>query len=125
MRKFFAVAILLHAQTAKDPGVRPTPIGAGSYYGNLPAAQVSMEPDFTAAFNRAVVVPNTPHRYAARVVGYDIADDVAILQLQSATNLNTITIKNSTTLTIGANVTTVENSGGIGLFLIQPPFAKR
>jgi CxxC motif-containing protein (DUF1111 family) len=56
----FAVAILLHAQTAKDPGVRPTPIGAGSYYGNLPAAQVSMEPDFTAAFNRAVVVPNTP-----------------------------------------------------------------
>ena len=38
----FAVAILLHAQTAKDPGVRPTPIGAGSYYGNLPAAQVSV-----------------------------------------------------------------------------------
>jgi S1-C subfamily serine protease len=36
-----------------------------------------------------VVVPNTTHRYAARVVGYDIADDVAVLQLRGATNLRT------------------------------------
>src|SRR5690349_20122018 len=33
-----------------------------------------------------VTVPNTTHRYAARVVGYDIADDIAVLQLRRAEN---------------------------------------
>ena len=61
-----------------------------------------------------VVVPNTTHRYAARVVGYDIADDVAVLQLRRAKNLRTVTIGSSATLTVGASVTAVGNSGGIG-----------
>jgi S1-C subfamily serine protease len=61
-----------------------------------------------------VFVPNTTRRYAARVVGYDIADDVALLQLRGAKNLRTVTIGNSATLTVGANVTAVGNSGGIG-----------
>ncbi len=61
-----------------------------------------------------VVVPNTTHRYAARVVGYDIADDVAVLQLRSATNLSTVTIGSSATLTVGASVTAIGNSGGTG-----------
>jgi S1-C subfamily serine protease len=61
-----------------------------------------------------VVVPNTTHRYAARVVGYDIADDVAVLQLRGARNLRTVTIGSSATLTVGASVTAVGNSGGIG-----------
>ena len=61
-----------------------------------------------------VVVPNTTHRYAARVVGYSIADDVAVLQLRSATNLSTVTIGGSATLTVGASVTAVGNSGGFG-----------
>jgi S1-C subfamily serine protease len=61
-----------------------------------------------------VVVPNTTHRYAARVVGYDIADDVAVLQLRGAKNLRTVTIGSSATLTVGASVTAVGNSGGFG-----------
>src|SRR5438067_11778673 len=61
-----------------------------------------------------VVVPNTTRRYSARVVGYDIADDVAVLQLRSATNLSTVTIGSSATLTVGASVTAVGNSGGTG-----------
>ncbi len=61
-----------------------------------------------------VVVPNTTHRYAARVVGYDIADDVALLQLRGARNLSTVTIGSSATLTVGAGVTAVGNSGGFG-----------
>src|SRR5512132_1489208 len=61
-----------------------------------------------------VVVPNTTQRYAARVVGYDIADDVAVLQLRGAKNLRTVTIGNSATLTVGASVTAVGNSGGFG-----------
>src|ERR1051325_11682764 len=48
-----------------------------------------------------VVVPNTTRSYTARVVGYDVADDVAVLQLQSASNLKTVTIGNASTLRIG------------------------
>lgn len=54
------VGIVLQAQTATDPGVRPPPIDAGHFIAGLPATQTQMEPDFTAAFTRAVVVPNTP-----------------------------------------------------------------
>jgi S1-C subfamily serine protease len=61
-----------------------------------------------------VVLPNTTHRYAARVVGYDIADDVAVLQLRGAKNLRTVATGSSATLTVGASVTAVGNSGGFG-----------
>jgi S1-C subfamily serine protease len=61
-----------------------------------------------------VIAPSTTHRYAARVVGYDIADDVAVLQLRSAKNLSAVTIGSSATLTVGASVTAVGNSGGAG-----------
>ena len=61
-----------------------------------------------------VAVPNTTHRYAARVVGYDIADDVAVLQLRRAENLRTVTIGSSAGLGVGARVTAVGNSGGVG-----------
>jgi S1-C subfamily serine protease len=61
-----------------------------------------------------VAVPGTGRLYAARVVGYDIADDVAVLQLRSATNLRTVTIGSSATLAVGASVTAVGNSGGAG-----------
>lgn len=55
-----AVGIVLHAQTATDPGLRPPPIDSGSFVGGLSSDQSLMLPDFTAAFNRVVVVPNTP-----------------------------------------------------------------
>lgn len=61
-----------------------------------------------------VGVPGTTRRYAARVVGYDIADDIAVLQLRSASSLRTVTIGSSGALTLGANVTAVGNSGGFG-----------
>ena len=61
-----------------------------------------------------VVVPNTTRRYAARVVGYSIADDVAVLQLRGASNLSTVTLGNSATVAVGASVTAVGNSGGFG-----------
>jgi S1-C subfamily serine protease len=64
-----------------------------------------------------VFVPSTARRYAARVVGYDIADDVAVLQLSRARNLRTVTIGSSGALTVGASVTAVGNSGGFGRLL--------
>jgi S1-C subfamily serine protease len=64
-----------------------------------------------------VFAPTTRRRYAARVVGYDIPDDVAVLQLRAATNLRTVTLGSSATLTVGASVTAVGNSGGFGRLL--------
>jgi S1-C subfamily serine protease len=61
-----------------------------------------------------VALPNTTRRYAARVVGYDITDDVAVLQLRGARNLRTVTLGSSATLTVGASVTAIGNSGGFG-----------
>ena len=61
-----------------------------------------------------VVVPKTPHTYTARVVGYDTTADVAVLQLQKASHLKTVTTDNSSNLKLGARVTAVGNAGGTG-----------
>jgi S1-C subfamily serine protease len=61
-----------------------------------------------------VAVPNTTRRYSARVVGYDMADDVAVLQLRGARNLRTVTLGSSASLSVGAGVTAIGNSGGYG-----------
>ena len=60
-----------------------------------------------------VIVPNTGHSYRARVVGYDRTGDVALLQLQGASNLKTVSVS-STKLTVGATVTALGNAGGTG-----------
>src|SRR5438093_295985 len=60
-----------------------------------------------------VVVPKTGHSYKARVLGYDRTADVALLQLQGASNLKTVSIS-SAKLTVGAKVTALGNAGGTG-----------
>ena len=60
-----------------------------------------------------VVVPGTTRTYTARVVGYDVPDDVAVLQLQGASKLKTVTVT-TTTPSVGARVTAVGNAGGSG-----------
>ena len=60
-----------------------------------------------------VVVSKTGHSYKARVVGYDRTADVALLQLQGASNLKTVSIT-SAKLSIGAVVTALGNAGGNG-----------
>jgi S1-C subfamily serine protease len=61
-----------------------------------------------------VVVPKTTHTYTARVVGYDTKADVAVLQLQKASHLKTVTTDNASNLKLGARVTAVGNAGGTG-----------
>jgi S1-C subfamily serine protease len=61
-----------------------------------------------------VVVPTTTHTYTARVVGYDTTADVAVLQLQKASHLKTVTTDNASNLKLGARVTAVGNAGGTG-----------
>jgi S1-C subfamily serine protease len=61
-----------------------------------------------------VVVPGTRHRYTARVVGYDVADDVAVLQAAGASNLKPAALDTSTTPRVGQAVTALGNAGGTG-----------
>jgi S1-C subfamily serine protease len=61
-----------------------------------------------------VVVPKTTHTYTARVVGYDTTADVAVLQLQKASHLKTVTTADASSLRLGARVTAVGNAGGTG-----------
>jgi S1-C subfamily serine protease len=60
------------------------------------------------------VVPKTTHTYTARVIGYDTNADVAVLQLQKASNLKTVTVGKASSLKLGARVTAVGNAGGTG-----------
>src|SRR6476659_1305931 len=61
-----------------------------------------------------VSVPKTTHTYTARVVGYDTTADVAVLQLQKASNLKTVTTGDPSSPKPGARVTAVGNAGGTG-----------
>jgi S1-C subfamily serine protease len=65
-----------------------------------------------------VVLPQTGKSYAARVVGYDIAADVALLQLKNASGLATVTLGDSSRLAIGQAVTAVGNAGGTGTIIV-------
>ena len=60
-----------------------------------------------------VVVPKTGRSYKARVLGYNRTADVALLQLQGASNLKTVSI-GSAKLSVGAAVTALGNAGGNG-----------
>jgi S1-C subfamily serine protease len=61
-----------------------------------------------------VVVPGTSRSFTAKVVGYDMTDDVAVLQAAGASNLKTVTTAESSTLTTGSAVTALGNAGGTG-----------
>ena len=61
-----------------------------------------------------VVVPGTGHAYTANVVGYDVADDVAVLRLAGASNLETVTTGESSKVAVGDRITAVGNAGGTG-----------
>lgn len=61
-----------------------------------------------------VVEPASGRSYRAQVVGYDLGADVAVLQIDGAANLPTVTLGDSGTLTLGAPVTAIGNAGGVG-----------
>jgi S1-C subfamily serine protease len=52
--------------------------------------------------------------YKATVVGYDVANDVAVLKLQNASGLKTATLADSSKVHVGDAVTAVGNAGGVG-----------
>ncbi|WP_063770535.1 S1C family serine protease [Streptacidiphilus carbonis] len=52
--------------------------------------------------------------YTAAVVGYDAAEDMAVLQLQNASGLTTVQIGSSAKTAVGDQVTAIGNAGGTG-----------
>ena len=58
--------------------------------------------------------PATGRSFTAKVVGYDASDDVAVLQASGASNLKTIPLGDSATLTAGQSVKALGNAGGTG-----------
>jgi S1-C subfamily serine protease len=52
--------------------------------------------------------------YTAKVLGYDSADDVALLQLVGASGLKTVSLGNSSKITVGQHVLAIGNAGGRG-----------
>jgi S1-C subfamily serine protease len=52
--------------------------------------------------------------YTARVVGYDYSRDIAVLQLEGASGLQTVSLGDPTTLKAGQSIATIGNAGGTG-----------
>jgi S1-C subfamily serine protease len=65
-----------------------------------------------------VIVPATHKTYTASVLGYDIADDVALIKMNGASKLATITKGNSSKLRVGQASTAVGNANGGGKLVI-------
>ncbi len=61
-----------------------------------------------------VSVPATGRAYGARVLGYSVTADVALLELTGASGLVTVSVGNSSTVEVGDAVTAVGNAGGTG-----------
>ena len=54
------------------------------------------------------------HTYKATVVGYDKTKDIAVLQLQNASGLQTVTLGDSSSVTVGQKVVGIGNAEGKG-----------
>ena len=61
-----------------------------------------------------VRVVTTGKSYTAKVLGYSVSGDIALLKLRNASGLTTAPIGRSSTVHVGDHVTAVGNAGGVG-----------
>ena len=61
-----------------------------------------------------IVVPGTGRSYTAKVLGYSVSKDVALVKASGASNLKTVSLGNSSTVRVGQRVTATGNAGGSG-----------
>ncbi|MGH9016923.1 MAG: S1C family serine protease, partial [Acidimicrobiales bacterium] len=52
--------------------------------------------------------------YSASVVGYDRTGDLAVIQLHNASGLSTVTIGDSSKVSVGQSIVAIGNAGGVG-----------
>jgi len=106
-----------------DPGV--VDITAQLKYSNATAEGTGMiiSPNGLVLTNNHVIDQSTSvtaqlvvsgKTYSAQVVGYDASDDVALLQLQGATGLKTVSLADSGQVKVGQAVLALGNAGGRG-----------
>jgi len=91
-------------------------------YNSESAAATGMviSPDGLVLTNNHVIEDSTSitartangHRYQAKVVGYDVTGDIALIQLQGASGLKTVPIGNSSSLKTGDSVVGMGNAEG-------------
>ena len=62
----------------------------------------------------------TGKTYAAKVVGYDVTGDIALIQLQNASGLHRVPIGNSSTVKTGASVVALGNANGQSQIVSAP-----
>ncbi len=67
-----------------------------------------------------IKVPGTGRSYAAHVVGYDVSDDVAVLQASGASDLQTASLGDSSSVSAGQTVRALGNAGGTGRLTPAP-----
>ena len=68
--------------------------------------------DQTTGLTATVVA--TGHKYTAKWLGYDKTSDIAVIQIQNASNLSTVPIGDSSTVKLGDDVVAMGNAGGTG-----------
>jgi S1-C subfamily serine protease len=61
-----------------------------------------------------VDIGGTGDTHSAKVVGYDVADDVAVVQIQGVSGLKTISIGDSSSLSVGDDIVAIGNALGRG-----------
>ena len=91
-------------------------------YNSEQAAATGMviNPDGLVLTNNHVIEDSTSitartangHKYQAKVVGYDVTGDIALIQLQGASGLKTVPIGNSSSLKTGDSVVGMGNAEG-------------
>ena len=91
-------------------------------YNSEQAAATGMviSPDGLVLTNNHVIEDSTSitartangHKYQAKVVGYDVTGDIALIQLQGASGLKTVPIGNSSSLKTGDSVVGMGNAEG-------------
>src|SRR5207245_2294597 len=52
--------------------------------------------------------------HMARVLGYDVKDDVALLQIDNVSNLKAVSVADATKVAVGDSVVAIGNAGGRG-----------
>jgi S1-C subfamily serine protease len=60
----------------------------------------------------SVELPSTGRTYSAHVVGYDLSDDVALIQIDGGGSFRTVSVGNSSTVTVGQSVVALGNALG-------------
>jgi S1-C subfamily serine protease len=66
-----------------------------------------------------IVLPGTGRSYSAKVLGYSVTKDVAVLKANGASSLKTVSLGNSSTVRLGQSVTATGNAGGTGRLTIS------